>query len=106
MPGDTPFDAALAALAADGHLDAVRAAHRAEVERAVREAVEQEREAIAAWHDAEADRITRECAESRRIVRENAAAFVGISTSLEHEEAQAETHRECAAAIRARGAKS
>ena len=86
--------------------DAVRAAHRAEVERAVREAVEQEREAIAAWHDAEADRITRECAESRRVVRENAAAFAGINTSLEYEEAQAETHRECAAAIRARGAKS
>lgn len=102
MPGDTPFDTALAALAADGLLNAVRAAHRAEVERAVAE----EREAIAAWHDAEAARITRECAESRRVVRENAAAFAGINTSLEYEEAQAETHRECAAAIRARGAKS
>jgi len=78
------------------------AATGAEVERAVAD----EREAIAAWHDAEADRITRECAESRRVVRENPAAFAGINTSLEHEEAQAETHRECAAAIRARGVKS
>ena len=62
MPGDTPmsFDAALAALDVDNDyapdrgvtyqivgLDAVRAAHRAEVERAVREAVEQERAACA-----------------------------------------------------------
>ena len=113
MPGDTPFDAALAALDYQPvdmrdtgqpvyeilGLDAVRAAHRAEVERAVAE----EREAIAAWHDAEADRIRQEIATSLQIMRENASAFVGLNTSMDHEYAQAETHRECAAVIRARG---
>jgi len=116
MPSSAPmsFDDAIAKVDVDPYvtehgwrsnilgLDAVRAAHRAEVERAVAE----EREAIAAWHDAEADRIRREIATSLQIMRENASAFVGLNTSMDHEYAQTETHRECAAAIRARGAKS
>lgn len=97
MPGDTPFDAALAALDVEPThhpdrmvttydilgLDAVRAAHRAEVERAVAEALgavvpdwlpESTDEAVAA---------VRECADE-------------IATRL----------MRGAAAIRARGAKS
>lgn len=70
-PAPLAFDAALAALDVEPThhtdrmvttydilgLDAVRAAHRAEVERAVREAVEQERDACAKAADAEAARM-------------------------------------------------
>ena len=87
LPGAAPdpFDAALAALAADGPLDAVRAAHRAEVERAVAERDEARESAAAAgrlldehrngcvwmtWHKEAEDRAA---ALSARVARLEAA---------------------------------
>ena len=94
MPGDTPFDAALAALdveeVSDGYnhvryptilgLDDVRAAHRAEVERAVAE----EREA---------------CAKAAR-----GAALVNYGTVREFD-AVSQQREACSDAVRARGAR-
>ena len=101
---DTSFDAALAALDVEPThhtdrmvttydilgLDAVRAAHRAEVERAVREAVEQEREACARACGDRSDRLDKHADEHGMAYYHDAAI----------------ESRECAAAIRARGAKS
>lgn len=58
-------------------------------------------EEAALWHEDEARRISGEIAASLQIMRENASAFVGLNTSMDHEYAQAETHREAAASIRA-----
>ena len=96
----TPFDAALAALDVEPThhtdrmvttydilgLDAVRAAHRAEVERAVREAVEQERDAC---------RVA--CIGVLCAARGRGALLGDLAKSWVEE---------CIAAIRARGAKS
>lgn len=87
-----PADEATRADAAGAEAVA-REAHKAARAEALEEA--------ALWHEDEARRISGEIAASLQIMRENASAFVGLNTSMDHEYAQAETHREAADIIRA-----
>lgn len=79
------------------HIDPVNAIAWQAWQAARAEALEE----AALWHEDEARRISGEIAASLQIMRENASAFVGLNTSMDHEYAQAETHREAADIIRA-----